>query len=549
MYINDSIAAILFENWSVFFIVLLARLEPDEYFLTKRHVFLNSVAVSAVVLVVVSDVSPKGENSFGIEIFFGIALILLAILFHLQSAPQVTQGKNLADPGNGVLILPDSLQEALESDVPGVKDRIETTSLFLIHGLAFLTSSIVALIIFILFELFGVFQGFSGSIPVSGAFILILAGGMLSLFGGITLARGVIIGKNLAVQSVRYLTPVFALLYILALSPLKNTSLEFAKDFSDISEINVSWLIAGVLGIISVGILIQFRGEVQKFGLTAFAIALWLSGLVVFFRDDWQWWVNNIDSPTRSGLEYFGFVAISATVFALLFGFEVARTTQYIEKEEKLAFSLLRRLELLFPTPEDQLVQENNFQVLATYRNGKPVYHKCRTVSDCVVIIDSTTKTNELKEVYNLLLDKLNELKTKPTDNDGYSDASLELNLLTHSKQSGRGTATPLAIIFLGIFTIALSFSLRPPFTTGMNAILVDTFAFLLPATITYLVFYIFDLHYGRKTSIIERETETSAYKVEFASSGSTGETVTGVILIAFVVATYAFLFSLKWLA
>ena len=101
--------------------------------------------------------------------------------------------------------------------------------------------------------------------------------------------------------------------------------------------------VIGAALIIAVNILLQLKPDKERdlskfgkealpgtrLGFVAFILSIWMFGTAVYLRDEiipdgWLSWGAN---------DYWGLIALSATVFALILGFRVARlTTPYLKR-------------------------------------------------------------------------------------------------------------------------------------------------------------------------------------------------------------------------
>ena len=80
-----------------------------------------------------------------------------------------------------------------------------------------------------------------------------------------------------------------------------------------------------------------------RLGFTSFVLSIWLFGTMMHFRDtlfpsSWLSWT----AP-----EYWTLVGLSATIFALIFGFRVQRLTDRLKSEDRDALIMFRNFERL----------------------------------------------------------------------------------------------------------------------------------------------------------------------------------------------------------
>lgn len=559
VYVHTIIAAVIIESWPILLIFLLKKIAGNKYNFTKRALFLNAIAFLAVILVVFSNSSEEDSSiAFNGGYIFGLLLLAFALIFSLQTGVRNIQGQKFARETTSISSYAEKgfEQENLGSGV-----------VVFLRLLASFVGMVAGFVFFAIFEIFNIFQNFSGTLSIGGMIIAFVGGSILSSIGVFTNARGTIKGKDLKVQAIRYLTPVFGIFFLAILIPLRNVFTSLKSQIPAISDINWSWFIAGFLGILSANVVVNFKSEEKKFGLTSLVVSLWLSGILVFFRDEWSWWLDNINLLSTGSLEYYGFLGSASTIFALLISFEISRLEQRTTREEGIVFSLLKRLEVLYPTEKEQSL---SLVVVAEAKDNssKP---ETENILECLESLDRATNVETIRRAYESIENKLaSEIKPDEKNkkfDSGYfnntnermtycQDTSTELNELTHSKQYGRRVSGSIAIILLAVFTATLAISLRPAgeAITNLPAVLIDIFAFLLAATVAYLTFHLFDLHANRRNSIIEikineKGETTGRYHVEFQEPGFRSEASIATVLVATIVVTYVVLYCLKWLA
>lgn len=583
-YVHNVIATVVYESWPILFIFLLVKISPDDYSLKKRTFFLFLTAFASVVLIVLSGASSESDSiSFSWNYVFGLILLLFAIIFTVQDVPRLEQSKHFVKT-DFEDSSPEEVDESQEVDkkeeakrkkeeAKRKEEKAERGAFLLLTIFSLVVSSVLGFVVFIIFEVFNIAQGFSGTINPPGILIILVAGPILTVSAAIFGIRGTIEGKDVRVQAVRYLTPIFATVYLVAFSPLRNI---FGSIADQIPSINWTWFIAGFIGVISANTVLNFKTEDKRFGLTSLVMALWISGVLIFFRDEWNWWAENVENKGFNTFEYYAFLGGAATVFALLIAFEISRTESRTIREEELVFSLVRRLQNLYSGSEQKLedpyhkleLEYRDFDKSGSENKDSEVKH-AETIMECLEQLDAATNSASIKKWYEPIV---HQLETDDLTDHSIAerrvyigDTITDIDTLAHSKQQGRGASEWIAIVLLSFFIIALSFGLRPVEIDGLPAILVDTFGFLLSAVVAYLSFHLLDLRYNRKISIIQNtEVKTASvgkieeeeeekekekrWRVEFQQPERRGEATVATILVAITVITYVVLYCIKWL-
>ena len=346
-------------------------------------------------------------------------------------------------------------------------------------------------------------------------------GVLFVISGGVFLASGAILWqsanartRNIGINAIGYMTPVFSLLWLWA--------------FAQIGEIETNYLIIGTVTIVMANLFINFEEEI-RWGFKALLLALGIFGSFVYFREeifshfgvvDWYW--------TATG--YFEAIALSATVFTLLLAFRVARLVTRTSDEERRTFNVFRKLELLA-------------------RRG--VISK--TVVDSFISLDKYADSQRaLRSVYGVIRMHIVSARKEvrdPTDRQILNDAEGELDTLVRSKQSGLVLGELFALVIFGASTIILALLTRPPVAAGWNRLLVDLFAMVVSGVVFFLLINVRDLHRDRKEIKLEKDKDTGDYMVQFSDvERRTADQLLSVVVGIAIVATFAVLLGYKWM-
>ena len=352
------------------------------------------------------------------------------------------------------------------------------------------------------FVLFGLVIGRAFSVVAS--FVLGLA--VSNAYGGVTLAavlgavvlgatngfnilltrEGNIRSKRPGVNMLSFVAPALALAWLMTLG------IELPR---------LDLFVVGAALILAINVLLQLKPDEERdyarfgkeprrgtrLGFTAFIMSIWVFGTVIYLRDDlfpaaWLTW---------SG-EYWGMLALSATVFSLILGFRMARLTARISHEDELMFQLFRHCE--------QLEREDVLDPAVRQRLAE---------------LDTATP-GELLDCYNEARRLLrNGTAGNRTDADATArllDAERLLDVIAHSKQQGRDLVELMSLMAFALVTIGLGLFSRP-FTLELqdhawSGFISEVFVLLLTSTVAFLAVNLFDIRRDRETPLLVPLTE-----------------------------------------
>ena len=258
----------------------------------------------------------------------------------------------------------------------------------------------------------------------------------------------------------------------------------------------------GAALILTINVLIQWKPDEERdlirfskaavagvrLGFTAFIMSIWFFGAVLLLRDEIMpssWLIYSTD-------EYWGLTALSATVFALILGFRMARLSTRINKEDETMFSLFRDTE--------HLIRRD---ILSS------------TIKSKLANLD-TSKPKDLLKNYN---DIREELRLGRAAVQSTEDTALllsiekQLDTIAHSKQQGRDIVELLSLTAFAVVTIGLGLLARPKglelniYNASWSGFLSEVFILLFVSTIAFLCINLFDIRRERETPLLVRET------------------------------------------
>ena len=476
--VPEVVATVLYYTWPAFFVLLLKILfsRDNQYSLNLRTMILFIFIFIGVAFVVRSITPDDSTGILELKVLLGIILLAISIgfavmeAFFVRWADVVYKGTHRKN------------QELQESENKGgISNETDKSMLLektgyiiLIRGVSGIVGSVIG---FILAFSTGETLGLSDSVFVFFS-VIGLAG-----IGHFTNAIGTLKGSNNSgIQAIRYTTPVFGVIFLWV--------------FSYIEGIQGQYFILGLVAIVVGNLLVHFPTE-DRFGLASLVVALWVSGVIVLFRESFIEDVLKIDKWLLSPESYFAVLALSATAFTLLLGFRINRLASRTAEEERLVFALLSKLDVI----------ERNFALKLQTKLWE---------------IDQARSSSYLRKIYDDTRYELRELQ-KHVAPGSWQESHLmetqaEIDALTHSKQYGREFGETTAVVFLGILTQIITLITRPP-GEGLIGLIFDSFGFIFAGTMAFLTFHIFDLRRERSTSILERcqykELGTLGYQEE----------------------------------
>lgn len=495
-FVDISVAAILFESWPIFLILLTASLFKDE--MRYRKVTKDMVLLLVIGFVGFVFVGASQEGGFGdwrdrqmADTLIGLGIVLMAVISASFSAFGFRWGTDLSRS------LPPDL-------VTGRNAHLLNICCVLLASCIgnFVGAGLNAIVSFSTGEPF-----------LPGSVIVGITGGVFAhALANIAWRAANLLTDNLGINAFSYATPIFSLFWLFL--------------FSQVDVARVDYLIIGAIAIIAANLLINFEAEV-RFGFKALILALWSCGTVVYLRDDflqflpfstWLW-------PRET---YLGALGLSATVFILLLTFRVARLAPRTRDEDNRIFALHRNLELL--------AQRNLIDPVA---------------SQHIRGIDSAHNPEELQRAYTqakLCFAQAATIDHPPPERRLLADAEAQLNMIVHSRQQGIDFGELFSLIIFGGSTVLLALLSRPA-VEGWTAFLYEMFSVLFPAVIIFLIVNVWDLHRERADLVLAASEETTGYGVIFRDPRNRRfEQSMSLVIGLLIILAYAGLLWYKWL-
>ena len=498
-YVETAIATTVFQLWPAFVIFMLIRHDQTHrLYLNQmsrggreehhghREQFVLTVLAGVGLVFMLGSQGDAGTSLAGIFTLEGVLGISLAILAGAGAALNVVG--SLVFGRTAYYRFFDDLPH---SDIPA-EDRGE-------HGHRLL----------LWFTLFGLVIGRI----LAGSVSLVLGFAVFSTYGGVTLTAvagalmlgladagaivlirvGNTLSKRPGVNALSFVAPVLGLTWLLWLG---------------VSLPRFDLFAVGAALILAINVLLQLKPDAErdysrfgkdpipgmKFGFTAFIMSIWIFGTVIYLRDDWlpAHWL------TWPGGEYWGLLALSATVFALILGFRMARLTARVSHEDELMFHLFRDCE--------HLVREG---VLDS------------AINQHLTELD-TAQPGQLLRAHNKARKLLRDSLRRRTTHGGESfspevsaqllNAERLLDVIAHSKQQGRDLVEMMSLLAFALATVGLGLFSRP-FALEMqdyawSGFISEVFVLLLVSTVSFLAVNLFDIRRERETPLLVLITE-----------------------------------------
>ena len=249
----------------------------------------------------------------------------------------------------------------------------------------------------------------------------------------------------------------------------------------------------GAALIIAINILIQLKPDEERdferfgkerlrgsrLGFTAFILSIWTFGSIVYLRDE----ILPDSRLIWATDEYWTLMALSATIFALILGFRIARLSTRLTHEDETMLGLFRDCEYLVRAGVLDTNVLNSLKRLDTARPG------------------------ELRDIYNTIRNGMRGA-VRQAENTNLALASVEkqLDLVTHSKQQGRDIVELLSLVAFAAVTAGLGLLARPsPLNTGGSwaGFLSEVFILLFVSTVAFLCVNLFDTRRERETPLL----------------------------------------------
>ena len=272
-----------------------------------------------------------------------------------------------------------------------------------------------------------------------------------------------------------------------------------------------------------------------RLGFSAFILALWFCGSVILLRDEF-WSESRI---LWTGDEYWAVLTLSATVFALIFGFRVARLTARTSQEDEQTFELVRRCEFLVTQRVIDRRVLDRLRMLEIASGGA-------LLDDYNYIRQSIRASRKREHLWATGNENTESVRST------LIEAETLLDKLAHNKQQGRDFAELLSLVVFAVSTVGLGIFTRPismrTIDSGMTGFLSELFAVLLVATVAFLAFHLFDIRRERSLPLLVPISGSTDLRLYFRQQRDLAvHRAIAVLISAAMILMFAFLLYDKW--
>ena len=486
-YIDVSMAAILYETWPVFFILLMSFLfyektkKRDEQRynpITASTLVFIALAVIGIALVTLSHNDAENPLSLIVVDFtgqwtaaFGVSLVLLAAIGGAaQGGCELKMAEIFAKKHSRPEFL-NAEEIVLVAIMASMTEIVAGTVLCLVGLIVSETISTHQLI-------FTIFTGVGLTI------------------GNVFFRASMLKTKDLGVAALSYLAPLITLIWLVVLSLLVVP--------------HVDYLIIGAMGIVSANLLINARAD-KRIAYGALVVSLWLFGTITYFYEG-----QVTDVPLE----------LPVTIFILVMSFRVDRLARRTAQEENWVFDAFQKLKVMADRKQ------------VDYRAG-----------EALLKIDRHKSAEELAAAYRQLTRKLDgagrRVSTRERSDARSADIRNEIagvrqmvDSLAHSRQQGAHFGELVAIFFAGALIVGGLL-----FFNGERDVYSDFTSFLLSSVVVFLFFNIVDLHNDRRDPILIGNRRRYEVKLDMAVSKYSQQRISVVVSVAIVV-VFGFLFA-----
>ena len=470
---DPSVATVVFEFWPIFFGLytmtgfwrnkMLDDAEREDRRLGSMLVLL--VVGSVGVALVVFSNQEAALSDWTLESALGVLLALAAGA--LSAAADINAAVMGVDQHKAV----SPRDRTSVSSTGNAAAQLILVPVFLIIGLAV--------------------SGDSGWGITTSGLLLALCAGFFHAIGAWAYLRAIHLAtddhghKAAGITTLYYLTPVAALLLL--------------AGFAGTDIVRTDRLIAGAAGVVAVNMVLHLdpEGVVTRlgrggYGYRALVLALWGSGVMVLFRDDWlfaSWQVWSV-------VEYWGILGLLATVFILVYSFRQSRVEVLRRDSDELMLRLHHQFDVIRLHEKAILTSEEAAMCMSLLReiDEKSGQSFNKAYLDLRRLLASRTanapNVEQAKRCSGLLID---------------------VERLVGLRQQGRGFAEPAVLAMFAVVTAALAIVARPeamtvPFARWIH----DSVSVTIAAAFLFLGFDLVDKRREADTPVFREVGKTA---------------------------------------
>ena len=514
-YIDVAVSATIFELWPLMMVIFVSLFSGNDRQNQYKHIsgYQMTLMCAAFIGLALLILGQSGTSIDAIQLFAshgtkGIGLALLAaIMAGIGPASAIYLGHLLQyGYSRSSLTQPDC--HGSQENVERPNNHIRNVPLPEQQRLWFaLVVSAIAYTVTGPANLLIALTGISGAFQISVRSVLgsVLLGGAILASSGLLLQRANARPEGLRINAVFYFTPIISVL-LLAVIP----GISLARP-------DLFWIGASL--VLALNLIIQSSPDEEpdyaqygteappgvRLGFTSLILALWAFGTFIYMRDEilpssWIVW---------KGTDFWTLLALSATVFALIFGFRVARLSGRLTAEDNMFLDLYRQCE--YYVDRKVLVPEC-LDDLRKFDVAEPVDLPHRYDILTNRFYESERLLRKRRNRYLTSAKDIGEVSSLDTDSKNLSTIRRKLDQLAHSKQQGKDISELISIcIFAGI-TVSLGLLARPlklgPIQLGWTGFLSELFVTLFVSIVAFLAFNLFDMRRDRLIPLISQTSD-----------------------------------------
>ena len=393
-FVDISIAALLYETWPLFLMLLMAVLFKG----TKRYrpitlgtLLFVAVAIVGVGLVIQShndtprELSVAAFDLFNFRTWIGVFLVLVGAMWTAaQVAFTLRAGSLIAD------------RRAATKN----HDAEELVFVMILTCVGMVISFVV---------LVAIGLGLSETLSLHQMSFAIISGLFVASIGRVAFRLANLETEDLGVNAIAFGTPLVALLWLWVLSILDVPHVDF--------------MIIGALGIVAANLLINVKAS-ERVAYKALVVSLWVFGTITYFTEGYA-----TDVPLE----------LPVTIYILVLSFRVERLARRTTEEEGFVFDVFRKLRSMAASQDSPHSAASKALVMA---------------SRSLLNIDHHKSAESLKNAYEATLEHLEEARKAGVTPGEITEICRMVDKLAHSRQQGSRFGEIVAIALTGLLIV-----------------------------------------------------------------------------------------------
>ena len=391
--VDISIAAILYEVWPLFLILIMSRLFRDSArykpISPDTYIYILMAILGVAFVITSQNDTPRTLSEFWNILtvpgtLFGVILVLVSAAgWAAQGASTMRMGELLAEA---------------HSNEENKKEREVVFANFMACICSVAAGGLLIGV--------GVFA--SETISVHQVFYSILGGFVITPIGSFSFRYANLTTNDLGVNALAFATPFFALMWLWALSSLDVPHLDY--------------LIIGAMGIVASNLLINVDAS-DRLAYKALIVSLWLFGTITYFYDGFT-----TDVPLE----------LPVTIYILVLAFRVERLARRTSQEEVWVFDAFRSI-------RSMAAKENIPKGACT-----ALIQASRALLD----VDHHKSAAALKNAYERTLGHLENARMAGIPANEITEICRMIDKLAHSRQQGSRFGEIVAIALTGLLIV-----------------------------------------------------------------------------------------------